>query len=357
MATTPTTPSTPAAAPVTPAAATPTPSVTPATPAAATPIPAAAAPATPATPATPAAAEPAVPTGDFSDLLADDLKPIAAEPAVPAAPAPGADLATKYKDDPQVQQLITEHAAAKPIAETIKANRYAIANPEELKLQLEDSNALYDIMYGKKKASDLVQIMLSNPAWDKATKDAVIADLRDYIGRVTGQPIAAAAAGQPIQDPAMAEIEKIKAERQAEKDSQAQAALVTRVNTARATLTTKVNELLTGTWLEGEGEYIMARLGEKFGGAEKAMEVVSMVERGEFSQITKALQQIKNEEAVRLKARTDRLIEMKKKKAATIPAQVAGGTPAAPAQEPTNVVELDPDKRRKQMLDNWRSGA
>jgi hypothetical protein len=317
----------------------------------------AAAVATPPTAATPpAVTEPvAAPAGDFSDLLAEDLKPLVAEPV--AAPGAADDLATKYKDDPAVQALIAEKTAFAPISKVIQGNRYAIPNPEELKLQLEDSNTLYDIAAGKKPASSLLETMLANPQWSQEQKNAIIADIAQFIAKKTGQPIAAAAAGQPtIEDPAMAEIKKIRAEQQAEKDRQAQEAFTVRVNTAKTTLSTKVSELLTGTWLEGESDYVMALLGQKFAGADKAMEVVAAVERGDFAPITKALQAIKNEEATRYVARNKRMIELQKKKGATIPAQVAAGSPAAPAAEPGNIVELDPDKRRAAMLASYRSG-
>jgi hypothetical protein len=352
-----TTPSAPVESSAPPAAAAATPPATPPAAATPTPSPAAQPVATPA--ATPgaqpaAAAEPAAPpVGDFSDLLAEDLKPIAAEPA--AVPGAADDLATKYANDPAVQALLAEKAQFGPIAEIMKGNRYEIPNPEELKLQLEDSNALYDIAAGKKPASSLIETMLSNPAWTQEQKNAVIADIAQYIGKVTGQPIAAAAAGQ-IEDPAMAEIKKMRAEQQAEKDRQAQEAFTARVTTAKGTLTTKVNELLTGTWLEGEGDYVMALLGQKFAGPEKAMEVVAAVERGDYTQVQKALQAIKNEEATRYVARNKRMIDLQKKKGATIPAQVAGGAPPAPAAEPGNIVEMDPDKRRAAMLASFRSG-
>lgn len=303
--------------------------------------------------AVPATAEPvAAPAGDFSDLLADDLKPLVAEPA----PVGEVDLATKYKDDPAVQALIAEKTQFAPIAEAIKANRYEIPNPEELKLQLEDSNALYDIANLKKPASDLIAKMLANPAWTQEQKNAVIADIAQYIGKVTGQPIAAAAAGA-VEDPAMAEIKKMRAEQAADKAQKEQEAFTARVNTAKTTLTTKVTELLTGTWLEGEGDYIMGLLGSKFAGPERAMEIVNAVERGDFAPIQKALQAIKNEEAKRYVLRNQRMIELQKKKGATIPAQVAGGSPAAPTPEPgNNVVEMDADKRRAKMLADFRSG-
>lgn len=348
MSTTPSAPiesSAPPAVSATPPAA----SATPASPVAAVTTPPAATP--PATATEPVAA----PAGDFSDLLAEDLKPIVAEPV--AAPSAADDLATRYKDDPAVQALLAEKTAFAPISEVIKGNRYAIPNPEELKLQLEDSNALYDIAAGKKPASALLETMLSNPQWSQEQKNAIIAGIARFISTKTGTPIAAAAAGQPtIEDPAMAEIKKIRAEQAAEKEKQTQEAFSVRVNTAKATLGTKVSELLTGTWLEGEGDYVMALLGAKFAGPEKAMEVVAAVERGDFAPITKALQAIKNEEATRYVARNKRMIELQKKKGATIPAQVAGGSPAAPAAEPGNIVEMDPDKRRAAMLASYRSG-
>lgn len=348
------------ATPTTPAGGTPPPAApASATPAAAAPVatPAASggAPATPpgapagAAPA--AAPDPAAPaSGGILDLLADDLKEIPVDPAAPV------DLATKYKDDPQVQALIAEQAKFGPVAEIMKGNRYEIPSPEELKLQLEDSNTLYDIASGKKPASSLLDIMLKNPAWTPEQKNAIVSDIAQYISKLTGQPIAAAAAGAPtIEDPAMAEIKKMRAEQAAERQTAELKTFTTRVETAKTTIVGKVNELLTGTWLEGEGDYIYALLGAKFAGPEKAMELIAAAEKGDFTQIQKTLQAVKNEEALRFKARNERLIAMQKKKGATIPTQATGGSPAAPNAEPGNVVELDADKRRKQMLEQFRN--
>jgi len=266
------------------------------------------------------------------------------------------DLATKYKDDPAVQALIAEKTQFAPIAEAIKANRYEIPNPEELKLQLEDSNALYDIANGKKPASALLEKLISNPAWSQEQKNAVISDIAQFISKQTGQPIAAAAAGQ-VEDPAMAEIKKMRAEQAAKDAKVEQDAFVARVATGKTTLTAKVDELLKGSWLDGESAYIYSLIGNKVGGPEKALELIAAAERGDFTQFQKALQAVKNEEAVRHVERNKRLLEMQKKKGATIPAQVAGGSPAAPTPEPgTNIVELDADKRRAAMLANFRAG-
>jgi len=337
----------------TPAPSSPAAPASPSAPAAqpAGPTPASPAAPSPGTPAVPAAAPvtPTAPAADYSDLLADDLKTPVAEP-----PAAGgtADLATKYANDPAVLAVLTEHGQYKPLAETIKGNRYAIPDPAELKLQLEDSNTLYDVMSGKAPASALLETMMANPNWTQEIKQKVIADLAQFVSKATGQPIAAAAAGQ-VEDPAMAEIKKMRAEQAADRAQQENAKLTARVNTAKTTITAKVNELLTGTFLEGEGDYVYSLIGSKFP-QERAMELVEAAERGDFTQIQKAFQVVKNEEAVRYVARNQRMIELAKKRANTIPKQVAGGTPPAPAADAPPVIEMDANKRRAQMLKELR---
>lgn len=297
-------------------------------------------------PAVAADAQPVAPSNDQLDLLKDDLAVSAADPAQQPT-----DLATKYKDDPAVQALVAEKAAFTPMAEILAASQ--IAKPEELKGTIDDAYALYSVVAGQKPASALLETMLANPAWTPEQKNAVIADLAKYISTKTGQPIAAAAAGQPITDPAMAAIEQMKAERKAEKDAANLQAFTQRVNTAKATISAKVGELLTGTFLEGDAAYVVNQFGSILG-LDKAMAIIESAERGDFKEIEKALKAVKTAEAQRFKSYTDRLIAMKTKKANTIPAQVAGGSAPSAAPENPDVAPLETDARRKWMAERFK---
>ncbi len=285
------------------------------------------------------------------DALKGDLTPVVDD--VPASQP--VDLATKYKDDPAVQALLAEQKQYAPIVDVLKGNKYAIASPQELTEQLADSNALYDIMNGRASSAQLLDVMLKNPAWSNESKQKAISDIVQYIGQLTGQPIAAAAAGQPIKDPAMERVEKLEAAIKADRDAKDLAAFTARVGTAKTTIQGKIGELLKGTFLDGDAEYVMSQLGSQFT-QDKVMGIVEAAERGDFTQVQKAIQKVKNAEATRFKNYYDRIIAMKTKKADTIPQQVAGGSAPAPAVEPGNVVSLNTDERRAKMLQEFRSG-
>jgi hypothetical protein len=54
---------------------------------------------------------------------------------------------------------------------------------------------LYDIVSGKRPASDLLRVMAENNHWTPEQKQAVFGDLAKFISEQTGQPVVAAAAG------------------------------------------------------------------------------------------------------------------------------------------------------------------
>jgi hypothetical protein len=291
--------------------------------------------------AQPAAAEPVDGSvSDVSDLLKDDLA-VAADP-----------FAELVKDKPELQERLTALTQAEQtlnqVNEVIGSLRYEIKDHNELKLQLTDAQHLYDIMHGKVPASVLLDVMMNNPEWKPEQKTAILQELADYIGKKTGKPVAAAAAGQDgLKDPVQARLDALEAERAREKQAIENEKFNKRVEAAKGTALTKLGELLKGSWLEGEGDYIFSAIGARLAGKEQ--QAIEAIERGDFKFLEKALREVRTDEAKRFKARMDRMIEQKKKKAGAIPAQVAAGTPAAGSQPEEAKPELDPEKRKAQM--------
>jgi uncharacterized membrane protein YheB (UPF0754 family) len=196
--------------------------------------------------------------------------------------------------------------------------------------------------------------MMNNPEWKPEQKTAILQELADYIGKKTGKPVAAAAAGQDgLKDPVQTRLDAIEAERAREKQAIENEKFNKRVEAAKGTALTKLGEMLKGSWLEGEHDYVFSAIGAKLSGKEQ--QVIDSIERGDFKLLEKALREVRTDEAKRFKARMDRMIEQKKKKAGAIPAQVAAGSPAAGSLPEDVKPEMDPEKRKANMVAALRS--
>jgi hypothetical protein len=356
MATTPTTPSAPATPSADVAAANWDKSApaTPATPAPGSPsAPAAAAPGTPAAPATPAAAEPAAPevNDGLTDLLKDDLT-LAAPDA--AAADPLADPLEALKDNPRVQELLQHETTVKGL---LTKSEY-IKEAAHIEDAIADADVLWKIIDGKEHPKAILEALkVSNPQ----AHPAVLQQLREYIEQETGQPLAAPPAGQPATQPLTPDQQRLAAvekELNLRKEAEASAAFNRRIETTKTAVTSRINDQLKGTWLEGEGEYVLeligAKLAQKVGVDRATRDMVDAAEKSDFKLLEKTLREIRNEEAQRLDARIKRLNAMKQKKAATIPVQASGNVPAS--NEPTPPAAITDDEKRKEaMLKAYRS--
>lgn len=347
MATTPTTPSIPSADRAAAEFASSAPAATPATPAAAS------TPATPATqPATSPATPPVTPAVDapvadaasldgIADLLKDDLVP-AADPAAPIDPLEA------LKDNPRVQELIGHENTIK---EALKLSAY-LKEPAHIADAIRDADIIWKISDGKENISVILEAARAEAARLNTPErfQKILGDFKTYYEQLTGQPLAAAAAGQPTpaltpEQQRLAAVEKELTDR---KTAETKAATAKRITTARSTIMENINTALKGTWLDGEGERMLGLIGSQLG-ADSTMKIVEAAERKNFTEITKALTTARNQEAVLFKARIERMIAAKKAKQATIPNQVAGGTPAASPEPGEQKVEMDKEKRVAQM--------
>ncbi len=324
---------------------------TPATPPATAPTPSTpAAPSTPAIPTTPAAPEVPgtveVPDG-LTDLLKDDLAPL-----TPETPQ-GADPLEALKDNPRVQELLQHETTVKNL---LTKSEY-IKEAAHIENAIADADVLWKIIEGKEHPKAIFEALKqTNPA----AFQNVLAQIRQYVEQETGQPIAAAAAGQPTaaltpEQQRLAVVEKELTDR---KNAETQAAFTKRVESTKTAVLTKINDSLKGTSFEGEGEYFLsligAKMAQKAGMQRATQDMVDAVEKNDFKLLEKTLREARNEEAVRIKARIDRMVAAKKSKAATIPTQVAGGAPPAPADPEAVQVEMDPEKRRAAMVAQLR---
>lgn len=350
MATTPTTPNVPSAdaaaaawdasAPTTPATpATPAADVTPAT------------PGTPTTPTTPATDPVAATDLDgITDLLGDDLK----APVADAAPAadPNDPLAA-LKDNPRVMELVAAETAVKGFIAASEYIQGATDKNAAIASAIADADVLWKISEGKANVSE---ILIAAKTASPAVFQKILGDFKAFYEQETGQALAAAAAGvtPEAQTPEQKRLAAVEKELTDRKTAEAQATATKRISGARVKVLETINTALKGSWLDGEGEDILGAIGAQLG-ADSTMKIVEAAEKGDFSQINKALLAARNKEAVKFKARIDRMIAAKKAKVATIPTQVTGGTPAATTDTTVSAVEMDAEKRRLKMLADLRA--
>jgi hypothetical protein len=194
----------------------------------------------------------------------------------------------------------------------------------------------------------------------------LLESMRAYVTKETGVPIAAAAAGQPdpaTMTPEQKEIYEIK-KKLADRDAADKLAVengkraeqVKRVATTKTAVMGKITELLKDTVFEGEAERFFAMTGPIIG-QEKVNALIDAVEKGDFKLVEMAIKKAQSAESVRLKAVITRLIEMQKKKGATIPKQGSSNSTAA-GTDPTNpVTPISRDARLKNMAESLKTGS
>jgi hypothetical protein len=296
---------------------------------------------------------------EFADLLGADLAAevaVAVDPNAPnAAVDTGADPLEALKDNPRVMELVANETLVKGL---LTKSEY-IKDPAHIEAAIVDADVLWKISEGKADPSMILEAMRNNPANTPEQFQGVIAKLRTYIEELTGQPVAAAAAGIDPNDPAakkLAEIEgkltesekREKTRQQAEENTKQ----VARITATKTQLTANLSKSLEGTWLEGEGDYFFSLVGSKLAG--KEMNVVEAAEKGDFKMVEKAIREARNEEAVRFQARVARMKALKTKNNATVPKQAAGGSPAASVEPAVAATSTDTETRRERMLKELR---
>lgn len=238
-----------------------------------------------------------------------------------------------------------------------------IKEPAHLKAAVQDAAVLWDITTGKAKVDAILDAAKVN---SPQIFQQILGDLRAYVTKETGVPIAAAAAGQP--DPAnmtpeqkeIYEIKKKLADREAAdklaEENGKKAEQVKRITATKTAVMGKITELLKDTVFEGEAERFFAMTGPIIG-QDKVNDLIAAVEKGDFKLVEMAIKKAQSAESIRLKAIITRMIEMQKKKGATIPKQSSGNSPAAGTDPATPVTAINRDARLKNMVETLKTGA
>lgn len=244
----------------------------------------------------------------------------AAQPDPNAQPNPNASLEA-LKDDPRVIELLAAEEQFKAFQEVLEGLPYAVTNPEEAKQQFSDAGMLYDIVSGKRPASDLLKVMTENNHWTPEQKQAVFGDLAKFIGEQTGQPVVAAAAGKPqFTDPVMQKLAAIEERQKAEdaaRDNAKQQAEQARVNTA---FEGQIAELCKD--FPDDAKFYGSRVAAKIAGNTA---IIAQVAKGNFAQVRKLFTEERNADVERFKRWSDGLLTKKLDDKNKLPTQPNGG--------------------------------
>jgi hypothetical protein len=305
---------------------------------------------------------------DIKGILGDDLAaPDAAKPADAAAAAAAttdaADPLEALKDNPRVKELVQAETTLKGL---LTGKSEYVTEPRHIDAAIVDADVLWKISEGKMKVDAILDPLKTvNPAQHKQ----VLEDLRAYLLKETGVPVAAAAAGQPdlaTMTPEQKDIYELKkkiadrdaADQKAEEDrkrNETLAVKVKEVNDAKTKIQEKLPELLVNSVFEGESDHFFNLVGAQL--APKQAELIKQIAAGDFKLLTTAIKQVRSAEATRFAARIERAIALQKKKAATIPNQTAGGTATAGADAAKPPAQTDKEARLKNMVSTLRTGS
>lgn len=308
---------------------------------------------------------------DLKSLLGDDLaapdpaKPADASAAAAAATTdPNADPLEALKDNPRVIEL---KAAEATVQEAMKASPEWIKEPAHITAAVQDAAILWNISEGKMKVDAILDPLKQlNPAQHKQ----VLEDMRAYLLKETGVPVAAAAAGQPdlstmTQDQKdIYELKKKLSDREAAdklaadnaKRASDLAIKTKEVNDAKTAIQAKLPELLKDSVFDGENDHFFNLVGAVL--APKQAELIAQIQKGDFKLLNMAIKQVRSQEATRFAARIERAFALQKKKAATIPNQSAGGAPGSNDGQPAKTAaQTDRETRLKNMATTLKTGS
>lgn len=235
-------------------------------------------------------------------------------------PDPNASLEA-LKDDPRVIELLAQEEQFKAYQEAFQDLPYQVSNPEEAKQQLTDAGMLYDIVSGKRPASDLLKVMAANNHWTPEQTQAVYADLAQHISEATGKPVVAAAAGKPqFSDPIQQELADIKGKLTAREQAEANAEQQkeqTRVNTA---FEGHIAELCKD--FPDDTKFYGTRVAAKIAGNSA---IVAQIAKGNFAQVRKLFTEERNADVQRFERWSKGLLTKKLDDKNKLPNQPNGG--------------------------------
>jgi hypothetical protein len=266
------------------------------------------------------------------DAQPNPAEPAKVDPQNPALPAEAqpveVDPLEAVKDNPRVVELLAMEEQHKAFTEALQDLPYAVTNPQEMKSQLTDAAMLYDIVSGKRKPSELLEIMEANNHWTAEQKTQLYSDLAQYISAKTGQPVAAKAQGQEFTDPVQKELAEIKGKLTAQEQKEQQAvqeAEQKRVNTA---FEGKVAEFCKD--FPDDAKFYGERVAQKIAGNPS---IIAAVAKGNFAQVNKLLLEERNADVQRFERWSRGLLAKKESDKNAIPRSPNGQfTPSAPAK-------------------------
>lgn len=291
-----------------------------------------------AAPATPAAPVQSTEDRALAAWQASDPSKTAAQPMPAAAPAadpnaapvdPNAqpDPLEGLKENPRVIELLAAEEQHKAFQEALQGLPYTVESPQELKAQLGDASMLYDIVSGKRSPSELLEVMMANNHWTPEQQNKVLTDLAQYISTKTGQPVAAAAAGQKFDDPVQKELSEIKGKLTAREQAEQQAAQQAEQTRVQGTFNKWIDDKCKD--FPKDAEYYSHQVVAKIAGNDQ---ILAQVAKGNFAQVNKLFAEARNADVERFKRWSNGLVDKSKAQQAALPRQPNGAVAATTGQ-------------------------
>ena len=293
-----------------------------------------------------AAAQP----GDGAQAGADgktvDPKAQADGAAAPGGPKPG-------EPGQITDEQLNAHPKFKELSEfrdnvQLLMEAHSIPDTKEMGLQLADADVLYKIAVGQARPSDLLNLMAGNAQWTKEQTAAVAGDLIDWLtkgGYLKEGHAQAGGQGKDgkFVDPLEERLDRLERERregeqrtQRERVTAEQKAYQTKIFNA---YTDKITELMKGAGLvDDKGNVDKMELAFYVDAVRNAVPsqehfnaIVKRIEKGNFVDVQKYFDTIRERETKRLQKHTKHLTDQHTRKEGTIPRVSTGGASPTPA--------------------------
>jgi hypothetical protein len=264
--------------------------------------------------------------------------PTAVTPETPAVdPNAAPDPLEAVKDNPRVIELLATEEQHKAFQEVVSNNKYVVSSPEELGQQLGDAALLYDIVSGKAPATAILDVMMNNQHWTPEQKQGVLSQVAEYIGKLTGKPVAANAAG--FTDPIQKELADIKGKLTAKEQQEEQAKQQVEQERINKSYQGKIDELCKD--FKEDAGYYSQIVAQKFAGNAG---ILAQVAKGNFAQVVKAFHEVRNEDVKRFERWSKSLVDKKQADQKGLPVS-PNGAPAATQQNAQTIFKSDEERK------------
>ena len=225
-----------------------------------------------------------------------------------------------------------------------------ISDPQQLQGTVADAVALYDVLDGKQRASNLLELVRQN--YPPQLFQAMVKDISEYFGRLgvsgAAPPQAAGEKGEasgPLKDPALERIDKLENEFKTRVEQEAERTQYQERMQTVQKFESRISELAQKAKLEGEdiAAYV-AGISAVIGKHKDREEMLKRIAEGKWSDVDRLFTEHHNRELARIKRWNDSILQQKTDRQNGAPKIPAGGAPPAPSEPQKRSVKTFEDR-------------